>query len=325
MIQSAVDRGESLTRQLLTFSRRQTLSPKVIDLGARIALFLTVLRQSVRSDTVIDFRPPPELLTARVDPNELEIALLNLTLNARDAMPQGGRITIAVAPACLSGEEGLGGLRGDVVKIAYSDTGIGIPADLRDRIFEPFFTTKTVDRGTGLGLSQVYGFLRQSGGAIAVESEVGRGTTFLIYLPRSNEAPESDDVAVAQPTTVKSGARALLVEDHPEVSVVAQDYLTQCGYEVVRAASAESALEILSQRGDFDLVLSDIVMPGMSGLELGRQIRRTHSAATIVLASGYSDKASEALKEGFVLLHKPYSLDMLRQVLGQALKHPARV
>lgn len=137
--------------------------------------------------------------------------------------------------------------------------------------------------------------------------------------------PESDDVAVAQPTTVKSGARALLVEDHPEVSVVAQDYLTQCGYEVVRAASAESALEILSQRGDFDLVLSDIVMPGMSGLELGRQIRRTHSAATIVLASGYSDKASEALKEGFVLLHKPYSLDMLRQVLGQALKHPARV
>jgi signal transduction histidine kinase len=323
MIQSAVDRGESLTRQLLTFSRRQTLSPKVIDLGARIASFLTVLRQSVRTDTAIDFQLPPQPIAVKVDPNELEIALLNLTLNARDAMPDGGRITISVTLAHLSGEEGLGGLRGDVVKIGYADTGAGIPADIRDRIFEPFFTTKTVDRGTGLGLSQVYGFLRQSGGAIAVESDVGRGTTFDIYLPRSSEAPERDDVAVARPVAAAGGARALLVEDHPEVSVVAQDYLSQCGYEVACAASAETALELLRQPGDFDLVLSDIVMPGMSGLELGRQVRRDRPAAAIVLATGYSDKASEALREGFALLHKPYSLDALRQILGQTLKRPA--
>jgi len=324
MIQTAVDRGESLTRQLLSFSRRQTLAPKVIDLSARIAAFLTVLRQSVRSDVAIDFLPAAQPLAVKVDPNELEIALLNLTLNARDAMPDGGRITITAAPAHLTGKEGLGGMRGDVIRISYADTGVGIPEDVRDRIFEPFFTTKTVDRGTGLGLSQVYGFLRQAGGAITVESEVGRGTTFHLYLPRSEEAPEADQARDAAPLTVGHGARALLVEDHPEVSAVAQDYLIQCGYDVVHAPSAEAALEILRQRRDFDLVLSDIVMPGMSGLELGRRIRESLDAA-IVLATGYSDKASEAIQEGFALLHKPYSLEALRAILGQTVKRPASV
>lgn len=323
MIQSAVDRGESLTRQLLSFSRRQTLAPKVIDLSERITAFLTVLRQSVRSDIAIDFLPAVHPLAVKVDPNEFEIALLNLTLNARDAMPNGGRITIAAAPAHLTGKEGLGGLRGDVVRISYTDTGVGIPEDVRDRIFEPFFTTKTVDRGTGLGLSQVYGCLRQAGGAITVESEVGRGTTFHLYLPRRAEEPQPEEVVGAATLPIGNGARALLVEDHPEVSLVAQDYLAQCGYDVVHAPSAEAALEILRQHRDFDLVLSDIVMPGMSGLELGRQIRNRVDAA-IVLATGYSDKGTEALQEGFALLHKPYSLEALRAILGQTPKRPAR-
>jgi two-component system, NtrC family, sensor kinase len=220
----------------------------------------------------------------------------------------------------LTGQEGLGGLRGDVVEIAYSDTGAGIPEDLRDRIFEPFFTTKTVDRGTGLGLSQVYGFLRQSGGAVTVDSTEGKGTTFHLYLPRSDAIPEQTEAAAESTQHVGVGAKALLVEDHPEVSMVAQDYLAQCGYEVQHAASAEAALEILRRDSAIELVLSDIVMPGMSGLELGRRIRRDHPGAAIVLASGYSDKASEALREGFVLLHKPYSLDALRKVLGQMMR-----
>jgi signal transduction histidine kinase len=324
MTQSAVARGESLTRQLLTFSRRQTLSPKVIDLGARIASFLPMLRQPLRSDVAVEIRQPVAPLLVKVDPNEFEIALLNLTLNARDAMPEGGHITITVTSAHLTGKEGLGGLSGDVVKIAYSDTGVGIPDDVRERIFEPFFTTKTVDRGTGLGLSQVYGFLRQAGGAITVDSEVGRGTTFNLYLPRSAEAVELDGDDDDVPSEAVSGAaRALLVEDHPEVSLVAQDYLSQCGYQVTHAPTAEIALEMLHQRSDYDLVLSDIVMPGMSGLEFGRRIRRDYAEAAIVLATGYSDKASEALREGFALLSKPYSLDALRKVLGQVQNKPA--
>jgi signal transduction histidine kinase len=323
MIQSAVDRGASLTRRLLSFARRHTVAPKVIDLSERITSVLGMLRQSLRHDIAIDFLPALQPLVVKVDPNELEIALLNLTLNARDAMPSGGCITIAAAPAVLTGKEGLGGLRGDVIRISYTDTGVGIPEDVRDRIFEPFFTTKTVDRGTGLGLSQVYGFLRQAGGAIAVESEVGRGTTFHLYLPRSDEAPEADGAGDAAPAAAAGGSRALLVEDHPEVSAVAQDYLTQCGYEVVHAPSAEAALEILLQRDDFDLILSDIVMPGMSGLEFGRRVR-DRVGAVIVLATGYSDKAAEAVQEGFALLHKPYSLDALRTILGQT-RRPASV
>ena len=323
MTQSAVARGESLTRQLLTFSRRQTLSPKVIDLGARIVSCLAMLRQPLRSDVAVEVREPAEPLLVKVDPNELEIALLNLTLNARDAMPNGGQITITITSTRLTGKEGLGGLSGDVIKIAYADNGVGIPEDVRDRIFEPFFTTKTVDRGTGLGLSQVYGFLRQAGGAITVDSEIGRGTTFNLYLPCSDEAivPEVGDDAPS--IAAGGGARALLVEDHPEVSAVAQDYLVQCGYEVTHAPTAEVALEMLRQRADYDLVLSDIVMPGMSGLEFGRRIRRDHTKSAIVLATGYSDKASEAVKEGFTLLSKPYSLDALRKVLGQVLNRPA--
>jgi len=324
MIQSAVARGESLTRQLLTFSRRQTLSPKVIDVTARIGAFLSVLQQSVRTDTVIELLPPPQQITVKVDPNELEIALLNLTLNARDAMPDGGRITIAVARTHLTGREGLGGLQGDVVTIVYSDTGVGIPEDVRDRIFEPFFTTKRVDRGTGLGLSQVYGFLRQSHGAITVDSSPGRGATFTLYLPKCDEAPEPEDIAAPDPVAASAGATALVVEDHPEVAIVAQDYLAECGYEVVAARSAELALDILGRRSDVDLVVSDIVMPGMSGLELGRLIRQRYPDLAVILATGYSDKASEALREGFVLLQKPYSLDLLRKALGRSATRTAR-
>ena len=324
MIQSAVDKGESLTRQLLAFSRRQTLSPKVLDLSARIAAFLTVLRQSVRGNTDIVFHAPAQPVTVRVDPNELEIALLNLTLNARDAMPNGGRITIDLVVEDITGRAGLHGLEGTFAKIVYADTGTGIAEDIRERIFEPFFTTKKVDRGTGLGLSQVYGFLQQSDGVVTVESEEGRGTIFNLYIPFCGEPPEPPEVAAEPVSQVNAETTALLVEDHPEVSVVAQDYLAQCGYDVVHASTAEAALEILQSRSDIDLVLSDIVMPGMSGLELGRLIRQFHATASIVLASGYSDKATEARSEGFALLQKPYSLEALQRVLGQVLSGRVR-
>ncbi len=324
MIESAVRKGSNLTRQLLSFARRQSLSPKVIDLVDCIEKFREVLKQSIPGDIEIAIKAPQRKVPVKVDPDEFEIALLNLTLNARDAMPDGGRITIAVTTAVLDGNNGPGGLTGEVAAIAFSDTGSGIADDIRDRIFEPFFTTKKVDRGTGLGLSQVYGFVQQSRGAITVTSGPGAGTTFQLLLPCCDEALQLEDRAAADTPAAVRSATVLLVEDHPDVSAVGSDYVEQCGFKVVCATLAEVAVDILNQRSDIDLVFSDIVMPGMSGLELGRLIREHHPETPVVLASGYSDRAAIALREGFTLLQKPYSLEALRKSLAEAMQAPER-
>ncbi|KIZ39466.1 MULTISPECIES: hybrid sensor histidine kinase/response regulator [Rhodopseudomonas] len=320
MIDSAVAKGAGLTRQLLSFSRRHSIAAKVVDLGRSIAKFSDVLRQSVRSDIAIEIAQPAQPVAARIDPNEFEIALLNLTLNARDAMPEGGRISISLRTEALN-NHGPNRLTGDYAVVSFTDTGTGIPDDIREQIFEPFFTTKTVDRGTGLGLSQIYGFVQQSHGAITVDSTVGRGTTFKMYLPRSAEQPlpepaESNASPAAQVTRQTT---LLLVEDHPDVAAVASDYAEQCGYHVLHASSAEAAIELLNTRHDIELVFSDIVMPGMSGLELARLIRDHHPEIPVVLASGYSERTATAVREGFPLLHKPYTMDALRQKLVQAI------
>ncbi|MEA2942625.1 MAG: two-component system, NtrC family, sensor kinase [Bradyrhizobium sp.] len=323
MIESAVRKGSSLTRQLLSFARRQSLSPKVVDLVDCIGKFREILRQSIPGDIEIDLKIPPRQIPVRIDPDEFEIALLNLTLNARDAMPDGGRITIAVKTTELDENSPASGMAGKVAVIAFSDTGSGIADDIRDRIFEPFFTTKKVDRGTGLGLSQVYGFVQQSKGAITVASQPGAGTTFELLLPCCEEGlPAEGEAADVAAPPLKS-ATVLLVEDHPDVSAVGSDYVEQCGFKVVCAASAEVAVDILNKRSDIDLVFSDIVMPGMSGLELGRLIREHHPETPVVLASGYSDRAAAAVAEGFVLLQKPYSLEALRKSLAEAMQPDA--
>ena len=322
MIESAVRKGSSLTRQLLSFARRQSLSPKVVDLVDCIGKFREILRQSVPGDIGIELNVPQAEIPVRIDPDEFEIALLNLTLNARDAMPDGGRITISVRTAELDENSGTSGLTGKVAVIAFADTGSGIADDIRDRIFEPFFTTKKVDRGTGLGLSQVYGFVQQSKGAITVTSRTGTGTTFELFLPCCDEALQAEGKAADDAAPLVRPATVLLVEDHPDVSAVGSDYVEQCGFKVVCAASAEVAVDILNQRSDIDLVFSDIVMPGMSGLELGRLIREHHPETPVVLASGYSDRAAAALAEGFTLLQKPYSLEALRKSLAEAMQAP---
>uniref|UniRef100_Q07PE6 histidine kinase n=1 Tax=Rhodopseudomonas palustris (strain BisA53) TaxID=316055 RepID=Q07PE6_RHOP5 len=323
MIDSAVAKGTGLTRQLLSFSRRNPMAAKVVDLTETVERFGDVLRQSVQSNIVIEIEHPAQPVAARIDPNEFEIALLNLTLNARDAMPEGGRITISIDRQTLP-PRGAGELSGEVAVLRFTDTGDGIAEDIRDRIFEPFFTTKSVDRGTGLGLSQIYGFVQQSHGEIRVTTELGRGSTFELLLPLSKEAPQSDDKAAAgaPPDVVRLG-KLLLVEDHPDVAVVATDYAQQCGFEVVHVSSAEAALELLGTRRDIRWVFSDIVMPGMSGLELGRLIRERYPQTPVVLTSGYSDRSATALQEGFTLLHKPYTLEALRLSLAQAIGSPA--
>jgi two-component system NtrC family sensor kinase len=322
MIESAVRKGSNLTRQLLSFARRQNLSPKVVDLVDCIEKFREVLRQSVSGDIAIEIEAPPQQVPVKIDPDEFEIALLNLALNARDAMPDGGRITISIRTLRLEDDTGPSGLTGEFAVIAFSDTGSGIADDIRDRIFEPFFTTKKVDRGTGLGLSQVYGFAQQSKGAITVASHPGIGTTFELFLPCCDEALELESKATADALPLVRTATVLLVEDHPDVSAVGSDYVEQCGFKVVCASSAEAAVDILNQRGDIDLVFSDIVMPGMSGLELGRLIREHHPETPVVLASGYSDRAAIAVREGFTLLQKPYSLEALRKSLTEAMQPP---
>src|SRR4051794_14932215 len=322
MIESAVRKGANLTRQLLSFSRRQSLSPKVIDLVDCIEKFSEVLKQSIPGDIEIELRAPQRDISVKIDPDEFEIALLNLTLNARDAMPDGGRITITVKTTTFDNGAGPSGLSGEFVVVAFSDTGCGIADEIRERIFEPFFTTKKVDRGTGLGLSQVYGFAQQSQGAISVSSKPSAGTTFELLLPCCHDVPVTVSKPAEETAAPARAATVLLVEDHPDVSAVGSDYIEQCGYRVICAASAEAAVEMLNKRNDIDLVFSDIVMPGMSGLELARLIREHHPETPIVLATGYSDRAATALAEGFVLLQKPYSLDALRKSLSHAMQGP---
>lgn len=316
MIDSAVQKGQSLTRQLLSFARRQSLAPKLIDLGATIRRFNDVLLQSAGPNITIGLDLPDRPLISKIDPNEFEIALLNLTLNARDAMPSGGTITIALAPA--EAADWPGQPAGDFAVISVSDTGTGIADDIRERIFEPFFTTKKVDRGTGLGLSQVYGFVEQSGGKIRLDSRLGAGTTFLLLVPLSAEALPVDAMAPAGELPKIAGGTALLVEDNADVATVAADYLSDCGYRVVRAETAEKALTILDSGTTIDLVFSDVVMPGMSGIELGRLLRRRRPSLPVILASGYSNQAEAAIAEGFRLLQKPYDIEALRAALASA-------
>ncbi len=317
MIEAAVQKGEGLTRKLLAFSRRQSLSPEVIDLPECVRSLRGVLEQSVRGDIEISIEAPAKkAISVKVDPDELEIALLNLSLNARDAMPEGGQIKITIGTTWVLAEDG----PSECAVIEFSDTGSGIPESIRERIFEPFFTTKAVDKGTGLGLSQVYGFVQQSNGTITVSSQVGAGATFRIVLPTCAEAPRPKPaVSTEDRSDVVGGTTALLVEDHADVSLVAADYLEQSGCKVVHANSAEAAIEALNSRTDIGLVLSDIVMPGMSGLEFGRLVREFYPEIPVILASGYSDMAAVARAEGFTLIQKPYSPEVLEKIICEAL------
>jgi two-component system NtrC family sensor kinase len=231
-------------------------------------------------------------------------------------MPDGGKITFSLRRVHSINGGLPANLPGEFAAISVTDSGEGVPVAIRERIFEPFFTTKAVDKGTGLGLSQVFGFVNQSQGAVTVTSEVGHGARFSMFLPVSAEMPAVKPSATDTPAASLEHSRVLLVEDNPDVGTIAADYLEQCGCSVVRADNAEIAIETLNRRSDIDLVFSDIAMPGMSGLELGRLVRDHYPEIPVVLASGYSDKAARAVEEGFLLLEKPYSLEAMRRSLS---------
>jgi PAS domain S-box-containing protein len=317
-IAAAASRGESLTRQLLAFARRQPLSPVVVDLAERIEAVREMLARSLRGD--IEFRCDlePGLWPVEVDASELELALVNIALNARDAMPDGGRIVLTGRNVCLRRGESPGELIGDHVAVAVSDTGCGIPRDVLPKVFEPFFTTKSVDKGTGLGLSQVYGFAQQSRGAVSIDSELGRGTTVTIYLPRSLKTP-STSIPTKAPQPGTAVGTILVVEDNSEVAQVTAALLQQLGYGVIHANSAAEALTRLAG-GGIDLVFSDIVMPGaMDGIALAREIRARHPDIPVLLTSGYSDVAHHADSE-FAIMRKPFQLASLDQAVRTTLQ-----
>jgi two-component system NtrC family sensor kinase len=271
-----------------------------------------------------------EELAVDADVGQFETAIVNMAVNARDAMDGQGRLTIAVGMAASlpnaapSPEHPYG-----YVAISVADTGSGIPPEQFERIFEPFFTTKKAGHGTGLGLSQVFGFARQSGGEVAVTSEVGKGSMFTLYLPRSGGSGESRTLSTDDARALDGrGMSVLVVEDNAEVGQFANDALADLGYSTHLVGSAVHALEELAVDADrFDVVFTDVVMPGMTGLELAQEIRRSHADLPVVLTSGYSHLLSEQGSHGFELLQKPYSVEQLSRVLhrvgGRRLR-PAR-
>src|SRR5262249_8564701 len=317
MIENATNRGESLTRQLLAFSRRQMLTPAVIDLTERLPELKDMLSRSLRDDITIEVVVPDQSCAFKVDPSEP--ALLILAVKAGDARPNGGALSIRAKPVVLEGKAAEEGLSGEFIAIHVVDTGGGIPADVLPHVFEPFFTTKEVGKGTGLGLSQVYGFAKQSGGTAPLTSAVGRGPGIRPHLPRTQELP-ARSIARMEPDAVPQRAgTVLVVEDSPEVAEVATAYFQQLGYTVKQVANAHEALELLANNPKIDLVFSDILMPGgMNGLELGHAVRRLYPAMPVLLTTGYSDSAHDSVQQGFVVLHKPFDLAGLEQALREA-------
>ena len=321
MIGTATQRGESLTRQLLSYSRQQTLTPQVIDLSQRLPLLRELLLRSLGGDIEIKVDVPDGVCAVRVDPGEFELAILNLAVNAKDAMPSGGTLSIRAKPVTLKGEASEEGLRGEFVAIRVADTGHGIPPDVLARVFEPFFTTKDVGKGTGLGLSQVYGFARQSGGTATITSAEGRGTAITIYLPRSHEVPQPQSPPSQTQAPAEPAGTVLLVEDNAEVAEVGAGIFRQLGYQVRSVANAQAALAALRLDSDVDLVFSDILMPGgMNGLDLAREISARFPTIPVLLTTGYSASAQDAVGQGVVVLQKPYDLESLRQNIREVIE-----
>jgi PAS domain S-box-containing protein len=317
-IQIASTRGESLTRQLLSFSRGMPLNPTVISPAATVAAIRDVLAGTLHVNIELAIDMAQAEWPVRVDKSELELAMVNLTVNARDAMPSGGRLSISGAHATLEGEDTPEGLTGDFVALSVADTGAGIPEDVLGRVFEPFFTTKGAEKGTGLGLSQVYGFARRSGGTATIKSDPGRGTTVTIYLPRSHAAVEPVRQDDTTPYAAPAGATALIVEDNEDVRTVTVSLLEQLGYRTIAVENAAAALEALAGSTEVTVVFSDVVLPGeMDGLLLARSVKAHYPHIPIVLTTGYA-RVFDTDPE-FPVLRKPYQIDALGRIIREAI------
>ena len=320
-ISEATTRAAKLTAQLLAFARRQALKPVVFDvvdsLRALEGMIATIVGSRIRIVALLPETP----CYVHADPSQFDSSLVNMAVNARDAMAATGVMTIEVAAVARIPRDRLHPEAvGSFIAVSMTDTGTGIASDMIEKIFDPFFTTKGVGHGTGLGLSQVFGFVKQTGGEIRVTSEVGTGTTFTLYFPKAPPGmvpvrPVSEVEAVVD----GHGTCVLVVEDNLDVGAFATHTLAELGYRTVWVHDAEQALRQLSdEAGRFDVVFSDVVMPGMNGIALGEEIRRRHPELPVVLASGYSHVLADHGSHGFELLQKPYSVEDLSKVLQRA-------
>jgi PAS domain S-box-containing protein len=308
-IETASKRGATLTAQLLTFARRQSVNPQTVNLAERIESVRDVLDTGAGGTVMLVVDIDRDVWPVKVDVSELETALVNLVVNARDAMPGGGNITISAHNQTIDETPDAG----DYVAIAVRDSGVGIAPDVLDKIFDPFFTTKPMGKGTGLGLSQVHGFTHQAGGTVRVESEIGKGTAITILLPRSEQSSHQD---ISAPSEISGSGTVLLVEDNPEVASVSVNLLEQLGYTVLRVSDAEAALREIERNG-FDFVFSDIVMPGkMDGLDLAHRLRELRPDLPVLLATGYSDAAAN-VRGNYPILRKPYEIHQLNQAIAK--------
>jgi len=326
-ILKAAERAATLTRQLLAFSRKQVLRPVVLDLGAVVAEVQKMLRRLIGEDIDLVATPEPGLGKVLADPGQIEQVLMNLAVNARDAMPNGGTLTLRTADCEVdeAASRRLPGFRaGRYVTVTVSDTGQGIPERIRGRIFEPFFTTKEAGKGTGLGLATVYGIVKQSDGFIYVDSEVGVGTTFTIYLPRverkaSRPARAAATAAAGGPETI------LLAEDDPSLREITKEMLEASGYTVIAAASGQEALRLASEHGAVALLVTDVIMSGMSGRELAADLERTLPRLPVLYVSGYTADVigpKGLLEPGISLLPKPYTAEALLGKVREILDRP---
>jgi len=323
MIGSAAQRGAQLTRQLLAFARKQALDPRATDVNQLVATLDPMLRRTLGEHIEIEAIRGAGLWQAMVDPGQLENALLNLCLNARDAMPGGGRLTIETANASLDrayAEQHPDVAPGQYVMLAVSDTGHGIAAEHLEQVFQPFFTTKDKGKGTGLGLAMVYGFVKQSAGHVSIYSEIGQGTTVKLYLPRATAGDARATETGEATATVGGSETVLVVEDDELVRRYACNELRSLGYRVIDADSGKSALAIIETRDDIALLFTDVVMPGgMTGRVLADAARRLRPGLRVLYTSGYTENAivhHGRLDAGVMLLAKPY----LRADLARAIR-----
>jgi nitrogen-specific signal transduction histidine kinase/CheY-like chemotaxis protein len=305
-----VERGAKLNQQLLAFARRQDLRVESINIGELLRSFENLLDRAIGETIAVTITDPPETRYGQTDPHQLETAVLNLAINARDAMPQGGTLSLATELRSINAKTAAiySATAGDYVVVSVSDTGAGMSPEVLGKVFEPFFTTKEVGKGTGLGLSQVYGFAKQSGGFVAIESAVGKGTTVSIHLPRA-QAPS---LAVEDPLAheVKGQGTILVVEDDDDVRDIASSMLRELGYRVFEADRGNNALTVIDSGAPIDLVFTDVIMPGeIGGMDLARAIKANHKHISVLLTSGYTAQRflNDDMDEGLQILRKPYN------------------